>query len=213
MVLELLSAFEQTTTLYVTTLMTQYGGLGVLVGMFLESSFVPIPSEFILAGAGALGIPILIVAVYGTIGSTLGGILGYAIGKYGGRPVVDKIGPYLLLTPEKVSRVEEKTKKYGFWGVLVARLIPFIPFKVFSIASGLVHLDFKSFVIATLIGTFPRALLLAYVGSEIVKYGNLFWTVIIGVIVAVIVLYFANKQFHFFGKPGAMEEKKTSRRK
>lgn len=174
------------------------GGWGILLGMFLESSIIPIPSEAVLVTAGALGFSPLEVAFWGTLGSTLGAMVGYYIGKKGGRPVVDEIGPYLLVTPEKVQRAEKAFSKYGGATVLVSRLIPFIPFKVFSITSGILKFDFKTFVVFTFIGTIPRAFLLAYLGNEIVKYKDLFLFFILGVFVAGLFGYYLNKKYKWF---------------
>ncbi|VVB67719.1 SNARE associated Golgi protein [Candidatus Norongarragalina meridionalis] len=168
--LESLLALEQQLTDSVVALVGSYGGLGILVGMFLESSIVPIPSEVILVTAGLLGFDPLTVAIYGTIGSTLGAIVGYFIGKLGGRPVIDKIGPYLFITQEKVLAAEQKFKEWGGWTVFVSRLIPFIPYKVFSITSGILKYDFKQFVFFTFIGSFPRCFLLAWIGVQIMQY-------------------------------------------
>ncbi|PIO05780.1 hypothetical protein COT29_04280, partial [Candidatus Micrarchaeota archaeon CG08_land_8_20_14_0_20_59_11] len=68
---DFLLALEKQFTDGVAAMVGAYGGLGILVGMFLESSIVPIPSEAILVTAGLLGFDPLTVAVYGTIGSTL----------------------------------------------------------------------------------------------------------------------------------------------
>ncbi len=83
---------------YVQTLILEYGDIGVLLGMFLESSVLPIPSELVLLSAGALGIPLTSIVVFGSIGSVLGSAVGYAIGRYGGRPFVERYGKYLLIT-------------------------------------------------------------------------------------------------------------------
>ncbi|PIY91503.1 hypothetical protein COY71_02820, partial [Candidatus Micrarchaeota archaeon CG_4_10_14_0_8_um_filter_60_7] len=82
--------FTQTVLAWIVSM----GGFGVLLGMFLESSIVPIPSEAILVTAGLIGIDPITVTIWGSIGSTLGAIVGYYIGKKGGRPIIDKIGPY-----------------------------------------------------------------------------------------------------------------------
>lgn len=174
------------------------GGWGILFGMFLESSIIPIPSEAVLVTAGVMGFSPLEVAFFGTIGSTLGAIVGYYIGKKGGRPVVDKLGPYLLVTPEKVRKAEKAFSKYGGATVLVSRLIPFIPFKVFSITSGILKFDFKTFVAFTFIGTIPRAFMLAWLGNEIVKYKDLFLFFIFGVFIAGLFGYYLNKKYKWF---------------
>lgn len=179
-------------------LIRSFGEWGILVGMFLESSIVPIPSEAVLVTAGVIGFSPLTVAIFGTIGSTLGGVVGYYIGKKGGRPVVDKVGPYLLVTQDKVLRAEKAFSKYGGLTILVARLIPFVPFKVFSITSGILKFDVKTFAVYTLIGTFPRAFLLAWIGVQIVKYQAYFYYFIIGVIVAGLLAYYLNKKYQWF---------------
>ncbi|MBI4361508.1 DedA family protein [Candidatus Micrarchaeota archaeon] len=182
----------------VLELIRSWGEWGILVGMFLESSIVPIPSEAVLVTAGALGFSPLTVAIFGTIGSTLGGVVGYYIGKKGGRPVVDKVGPYLLVTQDKVMRAEKAFGKYGGWTILVARLIPFVPFKVFSITSGILKFDLKTFTVFTLIGTFPRALLLAWIGVQIIQYQAYFYYFIFGVMVAGLLAYYLNKKYKWF---------------
>ena len=155
--LEIINGIEQQLTAQVLAIVTAYGGFGILIGMFLESSVLPIPSELILITAGAIGFSPWEVAFWGSIGSTLGAIVGYYIGAKGGRPVVDRYGKYFFVTPSRVGRAELKFKKYGGWTILVSRLVPFIPYKVFSITSGLLKFDIKTFVVFTFIGSIPRA--------------------------------------------------------
>ncbi|MBI5035971.1 DedA family protein [Candidatus Micrarchaeota archaeon] len=175
-----------------------FGGLGILFGMFLESSIVPIPSEAVLVTAGAVGFRPWEVAFWGTIGSTLGAIVGYYIGKKGGRPVVDKVGPYLFITNEKVLKAEKYFKKYDGAAVLVSRLIPFIPFKVFSITAGILKFDLKTFITFTFIGTIPRAFVLAWIGTEIVKYRETALIIIGALVLVAITAYYLNKRYKWF---------------
>lgn len=175
--------------------MNSYGGIGVLIGMFLESSIVPIPSELILVTAGFLGIPLITITIYGSIGSTLGAIVGYYIGEKGGRPVVDKIGPYLFISQEKVLKAEEKFSKWGGWTILFSRLIPFIPYKVFSITSGILKFDFRNFVFFTFVGSIPRSFLLAWVGYAILEYKAIALTVIGVAAILFVVVYYLNKKY------------------
>ncbi len=178
----------------ILSLISQWGDLGVLIAMFLESSIIPIPSEAVLVTAGALGIPALNIAIFGAIGSTLGSIIGYYIGKKGGRPVVDKYGKFFFITTAKVIKVERKVDEYGPPIILIARLIPLIPFKVFSITAGILKLDLKQFLFFTLIGTFFRAYFLAVVGLSLTKI-PLEWT--IAAILLIIVVFLA---WHFWRK-------------
>ncbi|MGE5309006.1 MAG: YqaA family protein [Deltaproteobacteria bacterium] len=154
-------------------LVSRWGDLGVFAAMFLESSIVPIPSELIIVGAGAIGVPLPSIIIFGGIGSTLGGICGYFLGRYAGYPFILKFGKYFFIKPHHLEKAESFARKYGAWGVLGGRLTPVIPFKVFSIASGIVRTPLVVFVIFTLIGVLPRIFLLALFGSFFVKYYKL----------------------------------------
>jgi len=161
---------ETTLQQHLLALITRWGDIGVFAAMFLESSIVPIPSELIILGAGAIGVPLPSIIIFGGLGSTLGGICGYMIGRFAGYPVILKFGKYVCITPHRLEKCEAFARKYGGWGVLGGRLTPVIPFKVFSIASGIVRTPFLVFVLFTLIGVLPRMYLLAVFGRLIIKY-------------------------------------------
>ncbi len=205
------SQIESTVSTTVASLILQYGGWGVLVGMFLESSVVPIPSELIFVTAGALGIDLVTITIFGTIGSTLGAAVGYYLGLKGGRPVIDKIGPYLFITHEKVSRAENFYNRHGGWAVLVSRLVPFIPFKVFSMPSGFPRCDFKTFIVFTFLGTIPRAFILAWIGSEIIKYKEQAYIAIAALILLAILYYVVKKKI--IDKNGEKNREKNAEKK
>jgi membrane protein DedA with SNARE-associated domain len=154
----------------ITELITKHGDVGTFIAMFLESSIIPIPSEVVIAGAGAIGVPLWSIVIYGALGSTLGAMVGYAIGYFAGRPIVLKLGKYIFIKPHHVEKAEAFALKHGVWSVLLGRLLPVIPFKVFSIASGLTKIPFVPFVICTMIGVVPRLILLALLGAMMVKY-------------------------------------------
>ena len=71
------------------------GDVGVFIAMFLESSIIPIPSEVIILGAGAIGIPVMSILIFGALGSTLGAIVGYLLGRYAALPVILKFGKFI----------------------------------------------------------------------------------------------------------------------
>jgi len=144
------------------------GGYGVFVAMVLESSILPIPSEAILVTAGLLGIDPITVGFAGGLGSTVGAGLGYYIGK-GGRRVFHKYGRYILVSERSISNAEAWFKRWGGWAILISRLLPIIPFKIFSIAAGLLGMNYRIFLILTLVGSIPRCLVLAWIGSVAVK--------------------------------------------
>ncbi|MDD2717717.1 MAG: DedA family protein [Candidatus Wallbacteria bacterium] len=153
-------------------LVRSMGDLGVFIAMFLESCIVPIPSEAIIIGAGMAGIPLKSITIYGSLGSTLGGIVGYYIGLLGAKPVILRFGKYIFITPHHLEQAEAFARKYGIQSVLIGRLVPVVPFKVFSIAAGITRLPLLPFAICTLIAVIPRIVLLSFYGNKLVEYTN-----------------------------------------
>ena len=170
----------------ISQLILDFGPLGIFIGMFLESSIVPIPSEVVLVAAGAVGFTVFDITIYGGLGSTAGAIVGYYIGRYGGRPVLNKFGKYFFITSDKLKFVDEWFRRWGIYSVMVSRLIPLVPYKVFSITSGIGKMNFLHFVIFTLIGSIPRAFILGYFGSLLYTTGNIvIMVLILGILAAV----------------------------
>lgn len=139
---------------------TPYGIPALFILAFAESSFFPVPPDILLI-ALAISIPSrsFKFASVCAAGSVLGGILGYGIGLYGyetiGRPIVD------FYHGQKVmDKVKLWYDQYGFWGILIAAITP-IPYKVFTIASGVFSFDFWMFVTASIIGRSARFFVVA----------------------------------------------------
>jgi membrane protein DedA with SNARE-associated domain len=154
----------------ITESIVRLGDIGIFLGMFFESSIVPIPSEVVIASAAAVGIPVLSIVIFGSLGSTLGAMLGYALGRYAALPVVLKFGRFVLIKPHHIAKAEAFAKKYGAWSVLIGRVLPIIPFKVFSITAGIIKINFPSFVLFTLIGVVPRIYIISLCGLAIFRY-------------------------------------------
>jgi membrane protein DedA with SNARE-associated domain len=170
-------------------LIRHFGDLGVFLAMFLESSIVPIPSEVIVAGAAAIGIPIMSILIFGSLGSTLGAMVGYLIGRYAALPVIIKFGKYVCIKPHHIRKAEAFARKYGARGVLIGRVLPVVPFKVFSIASGITNIPPIPFVVCTLIGVIPRMYILAILGFAVRKYQGPILLIIVGVCLIVYLVY------------------------
>ncbi|MEC4675391.1 MAG: VTT domain-containing protein [Nitrospirota bacterium] len=139
---------------------TPYATPALFLLAFSESSFFPVPPDVLLI-ALAISIPKRSFK-YATIcmaGSVLGGILGYGIGLYGyetvGRPIVD-----FYHGQEIMNAIKLKYDQLGFWGILIAAITP-IPYKVFTIASGVFEFDFRLFMVASVIGRSARFFLVA----------------------------------------------------
>jgi membrane protein DedA with SNARE-associated domain len=154
-----------------------HGAWSVFVGVIIESVIVPIPSPLIIMGAGFLLIspdqsfaqalaPILLqIVLPGAIASTLGAYIGYAIGYYGGKPLVDRWEKFLGFSWRDVELLERRFQA-GQVNALIffLRALPIFPLSVISAAAGLLRLPLNQFSLWTFYGTLPRCLLLAYLG-------------------------------------------------
>lgn len=120
-------------------------GMWLFLLAFAESSFFPIPPDVLLITLGvATPERAIFYGVLCSLGSVLGGMLGYAIGLYGGRPLL-----YKVFNDTKIHAVERLYDRYNAWATGIAGLTP-IPYKVFTIAGGAFKINFKIFVLASI---------------------------------------------------------------
>lgn len=171
------------------------GSFGLFLLAFLESSFFPVPPDVLLIAMSVVEPDkALWFALICTIGSVLGGMFGYLIGYVGEMAVLEK-----LFAHNKIQKVHNLFQKYEAWAILIAAFTP-IPYKVFTIAAGVFYVNFRTFVLASIVGRgarfFIEAILIMLYGQEIVnfidKYFN--WTTI-WITAALIVLYLAYRKF------------------
>lgn len=164
----------------------QWGVLGLSLNACIESFFLAPPPDIILA-AMSLKTPSLALwyALICTLASAVGGVIGYAIGKFGGRPVFDF---FLKKRKSQFEKVELLYSKYGLGAVLFSALTP-IPYNIFSIASGILKMNFTKFFLASFAGRGMRFFIVSSVimvfGKTIIKYIN--WIIIL---LAIIVIAF-----------------------
>jgi membrane protein DedA with SNARE-associated domain len=149
--------------------------------MLLGSMCIPIPSEVVMAFAGALCAPAFAASVLGTpdaalsvgwviawgvAGSLIGSWLAYALGAWGGRPAIDRWGRYLLLRPHEVDRAHGWFERRGEAVVFLGRLVPLIRAFV-SLPAGVARMDLRKFTLFTLLGIIPWCLGLALAGRSL----------------------------------------------
>ncbi|MFC1483062.1 YqaA family protein [Candidatus Margulisiibacteriota bacterium] len=156
------------------------GPLGIFIHAFIESSFFPIPPDFLLIPL-CLATPKMawIYAFACTLGSTFGGMFGYAIGYYGGKRVIRR-----YVSQEKIDAVHHIYEKYHEWAIGAAGFTP-LPYKIFTVTAGMFHIHFKKFVLVSVLSRGARFFLVAgflYFFGEPVKEFVIKWINYISII-------------------------------
>jgi membrane protein DedA with SNARE-associated domain len=146
----------------------------ILFGV-LEAACIPVSSEVtfgfagVLAGQGKLNLALVIVL--GTLAEMVGSYVSYYVGRKGGRPLVDRLGRYVLITRSDVDRAERFMTGRGIWAVPVGRMLPFV--RAFtSIVAGLVDIPPARFGVLSLIGTAIYATVLSVIGYSVAGTWN-----------------------------------------
>ncbi len=137
---------------------------------FLEAACIPISSEVTFGFAGVLAyqghLNLVLVIIIGSLAELAGSYASYAVGRIGGKPLVAKVGRYVLVTQGDVDRAERFLAGRGAWAIPVARMLPFI--RAFtSIVAGLVRIPAGRFGVLSLIGTVIYATVLSVIGYEL----------------------------------------------
>ena len=181
-----------------------WGGLALFVLAFWESSFFPIPPDGLMIALAAGNVPFSLgFSAIATAGSLLGAMLGYWIGRRGGRPVLDRLFP-----TERILYVELQYQKRDLWAVTIAAFTP-IPYKVFAIAAGAFQLDFRRFMLASLIGRGGRfflvGLLVSVLGQQIEAAIEEYFDLLAIAFVLVLLLGFITIRLVLRARPPAAE--------
>jgi membrane protein DedA with SNARE-associated domain len=139
--------------------------------MGIESACIPLPSEVIMPFAGYLVYSgrfssLAVVATLGAIGCNLGSILAYEVGAYGGRPLIERFGKYILMNRHDLDVSEHFFKKYGSITVFLGRLLPVVRTFI-ALPAGIARMPRGKFHLYTFAGSWPWCYVLAYVGYKL----------------------------------------------
>lgn len=131
------------------SLVDHYGYGGLFLAMVLANIGAPIGSEIILPAAGGLTATGHLPALWATIavavlGELGGAAVGYAVGRFGGRPLVDNYGKYVHLTHANLDRVHAFFQRYGSFAIFICRFVPVIR-GIVSIPAGLAEMNLAQF--------------------------------------------------------------------
>jgi membrane protein DedA with SNARE-associated domain len=160
----------------VTAIYEAVGYIGVALWVAIESVIIPIPSEIVLPFAGFLAadpgsiepltgarwnIPLLVL--FATIGSLIGALVAYAIGFYGGRPVLIRWGRLLRFTEEDLDKTEAFFARWGNAAAFLGRMVPVVRSLV-SFGAGVGRMRMGPFILFTVLGSIPWNLFLVLAG-------------------------------------------------
>lgn len=147
-------------------ILSDLGYLGIALGLMIEV----IPSEIVLAYGGFLisegKITFIGAIIAGTIGGTIAQWFLFWLGSYGGRPILDKYGKYILIRSHHIDVAENWFNKYGPGVVFTARFIPVVRHAI-SIPAGIARMSFLKFTIYTVLAIIPWTILFLYLGFHL----------------------------------------------
>ncbi len=163
---------------FIVAAISRTGYAGILAMMTIESACIPLPSEIIMPFSGALVVPsvaaaygrepfrLLWVATVGALGCNLGSLIAYEIGAYGGRPLVERYGAFILLSRRELELADRFFARWGGATVFFSRLLPVIRTFI-ALPAGIARMPRLRFHIYTFIGSWPWCLGLAWVGLKL----------------------------------------------
>jgi membrane protein DedA with SNARE-associated domain len=144
-----------------------YGGIVLL--MAIESACIPLPSEIIMPFAGFLvskgEMSLLGIALAGAIGCVLGSIPAYYVGMFGGRPLVEKYGKYVLISHKDLDMADRWFATNGEIIIFIARLLPAVRTFI-AFPAGVARMNMPKFISYTFVGSFIWCLVLGYAGMK-----------------------------------------------
>jgi membrane protein DedA with SNARE-associated domain len=153
---------------FITATITTLGYGGVFLMMVLESMVFPSPSEIVMPFAGYIAsqgtsFNLVLVIVVSTLGSIVGSLLSFYIGKHWGTHLVEKYGKYVLISLDDLHRTESWFEKRGEATIFFARLIPVVRHLI-SLVAGVAEMDLKRFCVFTILGAAIWNSLMGYLG-------------------------------------------------
>jgi membrane protein DedA with SNARE-associated domain len=174
-----LAFIDQIVIPFLNTLYGAVGYVGVMLAMAIESAMVPLPSELVLPYAGFLVSdstqvePITgaawdfwIVVIVATLGNTLGSLVGYYIGAWGGRPFLERYGKYLLIRPHELELADRFFEKYGPATAFFSRLMPIVRTFI-SFPAGVARMPVWTFIVYSTAGALLWSILLVWAGVQL----------------------------------------------
>jgi membrane protein DedA with SNARE-associated domain len=163
---------EEQIVTFLTNLFQSMGWGGVVGIMALESANIPIPSEvtmplsgwlLVQAVGGSALTAVWLGGLWGAVGCTLGSLLSYALGAWGGRPLLNRYGKYLMINQHDLEVADRWFERWGDWTAFLSRLLPIVRTFI-SFPAGVTRTRLVPFTILSFVGSFIWCAGLAYGG-------------------------------------------------
>jgi membrane protein DedA with SNARE-associated domain len=182
-----------------THVIQSIGYIGVFLLMVAESMVLPVPSEAVMPFAGFTVAEGTLswagVILFATLGSVFGSLVGYAIGRFGGRPFVNRFGRWLLIDAEDLAWTDRFFQGRGSLTILIARFIPIVRHLI-SIPAGISRMKLLPFCLFTLLGAGLWNTFLTWAGftlrrnwDTILRYSRVIDVVVLAVLALLVVWY------------------------
>ena len=174
----MLEAIDAIVIPFLEALYERFGYVGVAIAMAIESAAIPLPSELILPFAGwsvskGLTEPLTSspwsywgAVVAGVVGNTVGSLASYAIGAYGGRPLVERYGKYVLISAHDLELADRWFARYGEATVFFSRMLPIVRTFI-SVPAGIARMPLWRFTLFSILGAIPWVMLLVWGGMQL----------------------------------------------
>ena len=174
----MLEAIDAVVIPFLEALYERFGYVGVVIAMAIESAAIPLPSELILPFAGwsvskGLTEPLTSspwsywgAVSAGVVGNTVGSLASYAIGAYGGRPLVERYGKYVLISHHDIELADRWFARYGEATVFFSRMLPIVRTFI-SVPAGIARMPLWRFTLFSILGAVPWVMLLVWGGMQL----------------------------------------------
>lgn len=184
---------------FIITVISTMGYGGIVLLMAIESACIPLPSEIIMPFAGYLvfkgEMTLWGIALAGAVGCVVGSIPAYYLGMYGGRPLVERYGKYVLISKRDLDMADRWFEKYGDIIIFIARLLPAVRTFI-AFPAGVARMNMTKFIAYTFVGSLIWCWVLGYAGmkfgqhwEDLKVYFHEFHYVIIGLGVIFVIWY------------------------
>jgi membrane protein DedA with SNARE-associated domain len=135
----------------------------------------------------------IVASIIGSLGTGAGSAIGYAIGAWGGKRIVDRYGRYIGVTPDKMVWAEKWFCKFGESAVFYTRLLPVVR-TIVNVPAGLLGMNFYKFMAYSMLGALPWCLVLSYLGfslgkrwESIMGYAHILTYAVVAIVVLAVV--------------------------